>query len=187
MRIIGGEFKGRKLPSRVGEGVRPTSDSARETIFNILVNLIDLEGITVADICAGTGALGLEALSRGSVFCAFVEKSRKTAAEISRNAASLNLDNISYKIYTMDALTFPSMIKNKGDVQNFSLIFTDPPYAAKMINNLIRNIDLSDILRSGGIFVAEHNSREQIILPDGFDLLRTRQFGETIVDFILKK
>ena len=186
MRIIGGEFKGRRLSSKILSGVRPTSDAARESIFNILLNYIDIDGIEIADLCAGTGALGIEALSRGAEFCCFVEKSRKTAGEIIKNLEALKVDKSDFRIFTMDAILFPAKIKKKIPEFSPGLIFTDPPYAAKMINKLLDNIKNDELLLPESLFVAEHDIRETVLIPEGFELLRTKKFGETVVDFIIK-
>src|SRR5262249_12910865 len=126
VRIIGGRFRGRPLASPAG-ATRPTSDRVREAVFNILSHGIpdlELEGARVLDLFAGSGALGLEALSRGARFCLFVENSADARARIRRNIDALGLTG-STKIFRRDATELGSA----GRAGAFTLVFIDPPYA----------------------------------------------------------
>ncbi|MBS1536155.1 MAG: 16S rRNA (guanine(966)-N(2))-methyltransferase RsmD [Bacteroidetes bacterium] len=182
MRIIAGKFKGRTITTSAPSGVRPTTDRARETIFNILNTLIDFEGIRVLDLCAGTGALGLEALSRGAEYCCFVELSHITANLLHKTLVQFTVEPSQYNVVTMDSRLFVSKFSRSAG-QPFDLIFTDPPYKNKLINPLFKLLKENQLLVDGGLFVAEHDIREIVLQPEGFEKINTRQFGETVVDF----
>lgn len=182
MRIISGTLKGRTITTSAPPGVRPTTDRARETIFNILDTVIDFEGIRVLDLCAGTGALGLEALSRGALYCCFVELSRKTSEAIVKTIQNFNLEVSAYTVITADSRAFLKRFSISTDKQ-FDLIFADPPYKEKLINSLFGLIIEKQILSSNGVFVAEHDIREAAILPELYEKSASRVFGETVVDF----
>src|SRR5256885_13148668 len=127
MRIVGGQFRGRPLAAPAHEGTRPTSDRAREAMFNILAHGIpgfELAGTRVLDLFAGTGALGLEALSRGAAFCLFVEQEAEARALIRRNVEVLGLTGIT-KIFRRAAIDLGPAGRNGG----FPPGFLDPPYA----------------------------------------------------------
>src|SRR5438876_8804733 len=126
MRIVGGQFRGRPLAAPAHEGTRPTSDRVREAIFNILARGtpgFGLAGSRVLDLFAGTGALGLEALSRGAAYCLFVEQEADARALIRRNVEALVLTGVT-KIFRRDAAALGPAGRNGG----FSLAFLDPPY-----------------------------------------------------------
>ena len=126
MRIVGGTFKGRSLAGPTGAATRPTSDRVREAIFNILTHGIDgftLEGARVLDLFAGTGALGLEAMSRGARICQFVDDSAEARGLIRRNADALGLIS-QCKIWRRDATKLGPCAPQPG----FDLVFADPPY-----------------------------------------------------------
>lgn len=186
MRIISGKLKGRTITNSAPSGVRPTTDRARETIFNILGNMMDFEGIKVLDLCAGTGALGIEALSRGAAYCTFVELSRKTSVEITRTLQNLGVETSCYTVITSDSRQFAKRFSVETDVQ-YDLIFTDPPYKEKIVNPLFSIIVENKILTQGGVFVAEHDIREKVIIPEQYEKSSSRLFGETEVDFFVMK
>ena len=186
MRIISGTLKGRIITTSAPSGVRPTTDRARETIFNILGNMIDFEGIRVLDLCAGTGALGLEALSRGATYCCFVELSRKTSELISKTIQNFGLDAESYDVVTTDSRSFAKRFSIETD-QQYDLIFTDPPYKEKIVNLLFNLIIENGILAPDCIFVAEHDVRETVVVPENYERTTSRIFGETGIDFFVRK
>src|ERR1041384_4684550 len=138
MRIIAGKYRGRRLKSPPSLQTRPTSDRLRETLFNILAPRIT--GARVLDLCAGTGAVGIEALSRGAAHVTFVDQSRKMCALINANVASLAIDENESEIVTAEAVEFlrrqgaqtkPSLtVGLLPRLQPFDIIFFDPPYAA---------------------------------------------------------
>jgi 16S rRNA (guanine966-N2)-methyltransferase len=166
MRIVGGDFRGKPLIAPEGRtGVRPTSDRARESIFNILMHghFGSLDGIRVADLFAGTGALGLEALSRGAAQATFVERSRSA------------LDS-------GDATALPFA----GAGQGYGLIFMDPPYDADILPAALSGLKAQNWLDEGAVVVCESRFNYDLVLPDGFSLLDERRYGKAKVSFLRK-
>src|SRR2546423_3692939 len=125
MRIIAGKYRGRRLKSPLSLQTRPTSDRLRETLFNILAPRI--EGARFLDLCAGTGAVGIEALSRGATHVTFVDKSRKMCVLISANADALEIDESKLEIVNAEATAY---LHSRNMKQPFDIIFFDPPYVA---------------------------------------------------------
>lgn len=159
MRIIAGNYRGRALKSPSNLKTRPTSDRLRETLFNILNPRIT-ENTFFLDLCAGTGAIGMEALSRGAQFVTFVEISRKICGLIEENLDNLKIPEASTEIICEKAERFLDKTS-----QNFDIVYFDPPYQSDYFQILqkIGEID-SKILKPDGVFVAEHSSK--ILLPD---------------------
>src|SRR5436190_1516570 len=126
MRIIAGKYRGRKLKSPPGVQTRPTSDRLRETLFNVIAPQID--GAWFLDLCAGTGAVGIEAMSRGAEHVTFVDKSRKMCALIEGNLKTIQVDKNEFEIVTAEASDFLRTFLKKP-VQPYDIVFFDPPYA----------------------------------------------------------
>jgi 16S rRNA (guanine966-N2)-methyltransferase len=184
MHITGGIFGGRVLAAPRDARVRPTSDKVRQAIFNILLHNdfgLTLEGARVADLFAGTGALGIEALSHGASFCLFVDDNAESRALIRENIEALSLTGAS-KIWRRDATVLGTMAAGAGGP--FELVFLDPPYRKGLIAPAL------DSLRDGGwlvdraILVAETAEDEDIPPPDGFHRLDERVYGDTRVLFL---
>ncbi len=184
MRIIGGKYRGRRLTGKAPDGVRPTTDMARESVFNILENLLDFEGIKVLDLFAGTGALGFEALSRGAETCVFVEKNRRTSATISQNADTLGLTKNDFQVINADAAKAVTSIINANGLAPFGLAFLDPPYQQGINNRIIELLAANSILSQEGIIVSEQSSLQSLLLPAGIELLKEKVFGETRVSIM---
>jgi 16S rRNA (guanine966-N2)-methyltransferase len=179
MRIIAGEFRGRSLESVRDLSVRPTTDRAKQTIFDILTNRIEFDGLEVLDLFAGSGSLGLEALSRGVKSVTFIDKARKSLDVLEKNVASLGCET-QCSVYQADVFWFLKNMK-----QSYDLVFTDPPYKLDNIGILPNAIYDSGVLRNGTYVVMEH-SRESVIELDEqkYEVLR-KAFGQTTV-LILK-
>lgn len=181
MRIIAGRYRGRKLKSPPSSQTRPTSDRLRETLFNILTPRI--KGARFLDLCAGTGAVGIEALSRGASYVTFVDKSRKMCELIQANLDALDVEQSEVAIVADDALSFLRHFVKKGE-QPFDIVFFDPPYAAdyEAVLNLIS--DTTVILHPDGIVVVEHYKKKS--LPEQFNSLKryreVRQ-GDSVLSF----
>lgn len=152
MRIIAGDLKGMRLSPPAGNKVRPTTDKVKESIFNIIMGY--LEDAVVVDLFAGTGNLGLEAISRGAAKCYFGDNSKDSIALVKKNIASCKVQNKSVTIFG-DYPFVLSKISEKADV-----IFLDPPYAVGAIEECLRVISESDVLSEEGIVVTEHDSKE---------------------------
>lgn len=175
MRIIAGEFGGRRLKSIESPGLRPTTDRVRESIFNILSARIEFEGARALDLFAGTGALGIEAISRGATACDFVERERKALAIIRENLSSLDL-LARGRIVNSDAIAFVGHVEGGYDI-----IFADPPYAASVFEKLIHTIFERSLLNDGGLLVVEHASTMRGHTREGIDLLLEREFGDSAI------
>ena len=179
MRIIGGKHKRRKLLSVPGIDTRPTTDRVRETLFNILSS--DIPNAFVLDIYAGTGALGLEALSRGAKYAAFFEFNPKALSIIKRNIATLKEEQNS-RVVKCDAtkkISFDESFKGK-----FDLVFMDPPYDKDMVKKTLVNLNDSKLLANGAICVVEHSKKELIEDIENFTVHDERVYGRTKVSFI---
>lgn len=182
MRIIAGQWKGRIIGAPAAEGVRPTTDRLRETIFSMLQHITDMEGVHVADLCAGTGALGFEALSRGAEFCWFVERQRRMTAVIEQTARTFGAAIESYRIICGDAMRFAAQFPPTASACD--IVFFDPPYAELLCNKLVQILRGGHLLRPGGILIAEHAANEGLLLPTGWQRLAERSVGYTVVDIL---
>jgi len=170
MRIITGKYRGRKLETPFGNEIRPTSDKVKESIFNIL--MCDIEGAVCVDLFAGTGNLGLEALSRGASKCWFCDSERIDI--IKRNIKYCKADNESI-VLAGDYRKALKRINEKVDI-----IFIDPPYHAGLYEKAVEQIDLLDLLTDVGIIVAEHEKMTD--LPEhigGMKLFKHKKYGKT--------
>jgi 16S rRNA (guanine966-N2)-methyltransferase len=179
MRVIAGIYKGRRLKTLEGLSVRPTSDRLRETLFNILTPRI--EGASFADICAGSGAIGIEALSRGARHVTFIESSLKAARIISENLRNCGISE-DYRVINRDALR---ALKNlASEDARFDIIYFDPPYNSEIYTPVMWLIAKRDLLAEDGVLIVEHR-RQTPLLPN-YDRLRPyRQVtqGESILTF----
>lgn len=180
MRIISGTSKGRKLVTPRDHSLRPTSDRVKESIFNILQD--KLEGKIVLDLFAGTGNLGIEALSRGAEKTIFVEKGRQALRLIQRNLTLFGLKERS-EIFSKDANRAIAILKQKGE--SFDLILMDPPYEKGLIQKTLTTLNSNQIFHKDSIVVIEHNRREPLPRTlDGWNLIRQRRIGETVISFL---
>jgi 16S rRNA (guanine966-N2)-methyltransferase len=182
LRITGGKFGGRKLAAPDDNRVRPTSDKVRQAVFNILEHQdfgLALEGARVADLFAGTGALGLEALSHGAAFCLFVEESAASRALIHRNVEELGLTGAT-KIWRRDATKLGAMAPGAGGP--FDLVFLDPPYRKDLVAPALSSLSDGGWLAPGALLVVE-TAENEIGLAEGFLILDSRVYGETRVTF----
>jgi 16S rRNA (guanine966-N2)-methyltransferase len=178
-RLISGVAGGRRLkvpPS----GVRPTGDRAREGLFNSLGTLVDLEGAAVLDLYAGSGALGLEALSRGARTVVFVESSPKVLPVLRANLASVGLPG-----GRVLAGSVPTVVGGAPPTR-FDVVLADPPYAtpAEEVQDVLRALVAGDWLAPGAIVVVERSSREDAWeWPTPLDALRDRRYGEALLRY----
>jgi 16S rRNA (guanine966-N2)-methyltransferase len=181
MRIVGGKFRGRTLAAPSHEGTRPTSDRVREAVFNILAHGIDsfsFDGLKVLDLFAGTGALGLEALSRGAAFCLFVEEDAEARGLIRRNVEAFGLTGVT-KIFRRDATDLGDA-GNRGDA---GLVFLDPPYAQGLAERALASASAGGWLAPAAVAVIEERKGASVTLPATFALLDRRTWGDTEVTF----
>jgi len=181
MRIVAGRFRGRPIAAPDDASTRPTSDRVRESVFNILEHGIadfTLAGARVLDLFAGTGALGLEALSRGAAFCLFVEEDAAARGLIRHNIEALGLGGIT-KAFRRDA-TDMGPAGNRG---GFSLVFLDPPYEKDLARRALASAAAGGWLAPEAVAVIEESRRAAIALPPGFASLQQRVWGDTQVLF----
>lgn len=179
LRIIGGRLKGRRLVSVPGNRVRPTSDRLRETIFNII--RAHVPESRVLDLFAGTGALGMEALSRGAVAAVFVEKSRSVAEVIKKNITTCEMGGCA-TVQILDAARRPPL-SGEG---LFDLVFVDPPYKKGFISPALAVLARHCLLAEGCLLVAEHGADETVgDLPAGYRIYDQRRYGKTGLTFMI--
>ncbi len=177
MRIVAGKHRGRRLAAPEGDGVRPTSDRAREALFNVLAHrsfradgrpmLVEAR---VLDIFAGTGAMGLEALSRGAARATFVERDRAALAALEKNIADLG-EAARTAILRNDATALPSA------KEAASLAFLDPPYGAGLAEPALNALAKGGWLEDGAVVIVEMGKREEMTPPVPFTPLDERRYG----------
>jgi len=174
MRIITGKAKGLKLKTPTGQATRPTSDRVKESLFNVLNGLTNFfEVESVLDIFAGTGALGLESLSRGASRAVFIDLVTELVTENVRRA---KFEEVA-KIYRGDFEKFLDKLSRQG--QQFDLIFSDPPYYKKLSQKSLDMTAEKNLLSAEGLLVVEHGTEENLIVPETFDLVRKLTYGHT--------
>jgi 16S rRNA (guanine966-N2)-methyltransferase len=178
VRIIAGRFKGRRLKSPTWDGLRPTSDKLRETLFNILAPRI--AGARVLDGFAGTGAVGLEALSRGAAQVTFIERDSRAVALIEENVATCQVG----QGYTIERGDLVAVLQRLGAGAVFELILLDPPYD---ITNLSAALDGSArLLAPDGLIVLERATRREPAVPPPLTCVRTVRSGDSTLTFLTR-
>jgi len=180
LRIISGDLKGRKLCSIPGLHIRPTSDRVRESIFNILSTRV--RDAIVLDLFAGTGALGIEALSRGADFAVFVDNHRRAQWAVERNIRILALEKRTRVIRWDAAINLHCLRSHQPP---FDLVFMDPPYHQNLISPVTENLLTGNCLAQGAVIVIEHGSRERVP-EDSSAVVMTdqRTYGKTLVSIL---
>jgi 16S rRNA (guanine966-N2)-methyltransferase len=177
MRVVGGKFRGRALATPQHEGLRPTSDRVRESVFNILQHGVadfSLDGVRVIDLFAGTGALGIEALSRGAGYCLFVEEAPEARALIRTNIETMGLTGIT-RIFRRDATD----LGPAGNMEPYRLAFLDPPYGQELGDKALIALRDGAWLVPGAVIVLEERASAAVALPEGFAEIDRRSWGDT--------
>jgi 16S rRNA (guanine966-N2)-methyltransferase len=185
MRITGGNLRGRNLVAPMDASVRPTSDKVRQAIFNILAHNdfgigFTLDGARVCDLFAGTGALGIEALSHGAAFALLVDDSADSRALIRTNVEALQLTGAT-KIWRRDATDLGPMAAGSGGP--FELAFLDPPYRKDLVAPALAALHNGGWLTENALIIAETGEDETVATPDGFEKLDERVYGDTRLTF----
>jgi 16S rRNA (guanine966-N2)-methyltransferase len=175
MRVIAGSARGRRLKTPKGTSVRPTSDKVRGAIFSILTSQRDLVDASVLDLFAGTGALGIEALSRGAARAVFVEKDTRTAALVTENLVLTGFDS-SAKVIRADADKL-----DLASLGRFDLVFADPPYALVLTSRALARI--GEVIADGGLAIVEHAIDAPPPTPSGLEAFDRREYGDTCITF----
>jgi len=180
MRIVGGRLRGRALLAPASQAIRPTADRLRESLFNILAHAYGdpVEGARVLDLFAGTGALGLEALSRGAAFVQFVDDGAEARALIRGNVDALGLGGAT-RIYRRDA----TQLGDVGRNGSFSLAFLDPPYGAGLAERALAAARDGGWLSPGALAVIEEAANVTFAMPAGFAEMERRSYGDTQLVF----
>ncbi len=185
MRIVGGAHRGRAIAAPTGLQVRPTSDRAREALFNILAHAdfgaFELQGVRVLDLFAGTGALGLEALSRGAAFALFVEEDADARAAIRENIEMLHLTG-NAKIYKRDATKLGPRPGSVGPA--FGLVLIDPPYGKGLAALALVSALEGGWLGEEALCVVEEAADAKFEAPEGFEEIDRRKYGISEIIFL---
>jgi len=176
LRIIAGIYGGRKVKFPNSKLVRPTTDKVKESLFNYLYNQIDFDEIKVCDIYAGSGSLGLEALSRGAGEIHFVEKSFQVARVLKENIESLDAGD-ECRIFNMEAIKFSTLTEH---IQ-YELILADPPFFKNDIYVATKNILKNDFLTEGGILIIERSVQTKNEDIDSFGIEPFKQIGDSLI------
>ncbi len=173
MRVISGSARGRKLIAPEGLDTRPTTDRVKESVFNIINPYLPAENIL--DLFAGSGAMGIEALSRASRHGVFVEQNKEALSVIKKNLADTRLTDRA-EIFQTDAFSYLNRTQKK-----FDIIFLDPPYNKGLLTAAMGEIHKHSLLADNGIIVTESEYGGELPSGDGFDLIKTAKYGKTVI------
>ncbi len=187
MRVVGGDWRGRRIFEPEGSDVtRPTTDRVREAMASMVNSALDegIEGVCVLDAFAGSGALGIEMLSRGAAFSLFVDADRKAAALVRKNLESLGAGAERYRVVVGDVSALAARGRLAGGP--FDLIMLDPPYALgpEPVERLLDDLIAAGLVAPGALAVVEHAARDAGARPEGFEVLREKRYGITAVDLL---
>jgi 16S rRNA (guanine966-N2)-methyltransferase len=181
MRIVGGDLRGRTLVAPRSSAIRPTTDRTREAIFNVITHRRPgkLEGARVLDLFAGTGALGIEALSRGAAMCLFVEDAAEARGLIRDNVEALGLTGRT-KIFRRDATSLGKV----GTMQPFDIVFADPPYGKGLGELALASAIEGGWLAPEALVVLEETADVRFVAPKGLSVADERDYGDTVIRFL---
>jgi 16S rRNA (guanine966-N2)-methyltransferase len=181
MRIVAGKFRGKQLSSPSDDSIRPTADRVRESMFNILGSRLGpvLDGKRVLDLFAGTGALGLEALSRGAEHVTFVDTGAESRGLVRDHIQAFGVAGIT-KLLRRDA----TALGTPGTFGQFDLVFLDPPYGQQLGEKALAELAANGWLKPGTTIVWEESAEVPITVPDGFTLDDEREYGAAAVRFL---
>jgi 16S rRNA (guanine966-N2)-methyltransferase len=176
MRVVGGRLRGRTIASPASRDIRPTADRLRESLFNILMHAYGdpLSGARVLDLFAGTGALGIEAVSRGAAFTLFVDNGAEARALLRQNVEALGLGGVT-KVYRRDATD----LGPAHPVEPFSLVFLDPPYGKGLGEQALASLRDGGWLTPRALLVVEEATSAQVVAPAGYEELERRAYDDT--------
>jgi 16S rRNA (guanine966-N2)-methyltransferase len=181
MRIVGGQHRGRSLVAPKSQAIRPTADRLRESLFNILMHAYGdpVSGARVLDLFAGTGGLGLEALSRGAAFVLFVDDGAEARALIRQNVETIGAAGIT-RIFRRDATRLGAVHPNEP----FSLVFLDPPYGKGLAEKALISARDGGWLAKGALIVVEEAKNAGFTPPEGFEEIERRDYDDTEFAFL---
>jgi 16S rRNA (guanine966-N2)-methyltransferase len=181
MRVVAGRLKGRSLASPSSHDIRPTADRLRESVFNILMHAYDdpIGDARVLDLFAGTGALGIEAVSRGAKFVLFVDNGAEARALLRNNVEALGLGGVT-KVFRRDATN----LGPAHPLEPFSLAFLDPPYGKGLGEKALASLREGGWLTPGALLIVEEAKAAGFVMPDGFEELERRAYDDTEFVFL---
>jgi 16S rRNA (guanine966-N2)-methyltransferase len=181
MRVVGGEFRGRPLAAPRSDAIRPTTDRTREALFNVIAHRYGdlLQGGRVLDLFSGTGALGIEALSRGASFVLFIEESVEGRGLIRANVEALGLQGRS-KLFRRDATRLGTV----GTMAPFDLLLADPPYGKGLAEKALASALAGGWLAPNAICVVEESADHDLAAVEGLELVDRRIYGDTATHFL---
>ncbi|SEP85691.1 16S rRNA (guanine966-N2)-methyltransferase [Devosia sp. YR412] len=181
MRIVAGKFRGKQLNSPSDDSIRPTADRVRESMFNILASRLGpvFDGVRVLDLFAGTGALGLEALSRGASHVTFVDMGAESRGLIRDHIEAFGAGGIT-KLLRRDATD----LGTPGTFGQFDLVFLDPPYGKGLGELALAGLAKGGWLKPGATLVFEESVEAEVVIPEGFMLDDRREYGAAAVHFL---
>jgi 16S rRNA (guanine966-N2)-methyltransferase len=181
MRVVGGRLRGRNLAAPSSQAIRPTADRLRESLFNILIHAYanPLENARVLDLFAGTGALGIEAISRGAAFALFVDNGAEARALLRNNVEALGLGGVT-KVFRRDATN----LGPAHPLDPFSLVFLDPPYGKGLAEQALASLRDGGWLVPHALLVVEEAKAARFVSPEGFDELERRAYDDTEFVFL---
>jgi 16S rRNA (guanine966-N2)-methyltransferase len=184
VRIVGGDLRGRKLQAPGGKDLRPTSDRARESVFNILSHgqpAVDLDGVSVVDVFAGTGALGLEALSRGAAHATFIDSDPRSLKFVQDNAAQLGIWKQTTRLKFDARRLAPPPRAAKAPC---AVAFLDAPYNQELTTPALQGLINKGWVKAGAICVVETEQETTLEPPRGYRLIEDRTYGAARVSFL---
>ena len=178
MRIVGGRLRGRLLAAPASRAIRPTADRLRESLFNILVHAYGdpITDARVLDLFAGTGALGLEAMSRGAAFALFIDEGAEARALLRENVATLGLGGTT-RIFRRDA----TKLGAAHPIEPFSVAFLDPPYGRGLAEQALASARTGGWLAPGALVVVEEAAKPGFTSPEGFDEIERRNYDDSVL------
>lgn len=181
MRVVGGRLKGRNIASPSSREIRPTQDRLRESVFNILMHAYGnpMRDARVLDLFAGTGALGIEAVSRGAKFALFVDNGAEARALLRNNVEALGLGGVT-KVYRRDA----GDLGPAHPVEPFALVFCDPPYRMALAEKALTSLRDGGWLLPDALVVVEEHKAAGFVAPEGFEELERRAYDDTEFTFL---
>jgi 16S rRNA (guanine(966)-N(2))-methyltransferase RsmD len=185
MRVIAGSARGLKLAAPAGLQTRPTGDRVKEALFSIIASRRELYGTRILDICAGTGSLGIEALSRGAASCTFIEQDRTVLTVLEKNLAKADLA-VKGECLLLDVIKGLNHLSRNG--KTFDIVFFDPPYSSSLYALVPEALSALSLLSVGGLLVAECSSGTP--LAERYDMLvksDRRVYGDTALEFFVRE
>jgi len=176
MRIISGEFRGRIVKTPSSKYTRPTTDKVKESLFNYLTNFLDFDELSVCDIYAGSGSLGLESISRGASEVHFVEKNYPVVKVLEQNIETLKIEDTS-RVFKMPAIRFSSLKKHSA----YNLIFADPPFFKDDIHKVVEQLLKNDFLLPEGLLIVERSVQTKKNDIKMFNIEPFKQIGDSLI------